>query len=132
SGEAGEVLRDVAGDAGRVFAGIERGRIGPDRAQAFAQLGTTQVLQVDAVRLRIGKTHVGAAGAGEFAEELDDVADVAHDEERRTSLGRRQVTDVAARLVVGAFEGAVPLPGTAHTVAGLVGGRLLVDQAELI
>ncbi|MCC5021748.1 MAG: hypothetical protein J6386_02615 [Candidatus Synoicihabitans palmerolidicus] len=128
-GEAGKVLGDVAGDAG---AGVEGSGIGPDGAQAVADGGVAQVLEVDAVRLGIGEAQVGAAGAGEFAVEFDDVVDVADDEEGRTALGGGQVADVNAGLVVGALEGEVPGAGAAHAVAGFVGRRVLVEQAELI
>jgi hypothetical protein len=85
-GEAGEPVGDVAGDLGGFFRRIERMGIGPDEAEALADLGTPQVGEGDAIVARIGETLVVAAGAGELGKEVDAVADVADDEEGRASL----------------------------------------------
>ena len=55
----------------------------------------------------IGEALVLAAGAGELGVEVDGVADVANDEERRAAFVGGQGGDVAAALVEGAFKGFV-------------------------
>ena len=76
----------------------------------------------------IGEAFVLAAGAGELGVEVDGVANVADDQERRAALLGRQGGDVAACLVEGAFKGFVEGDGAALAVAGLAvarGGRVV-------
>jgi len=74
----------------------------------------------------IGEALVAPAGAGELGVEVDRMADVANDEEGRASVAGRDVGDVIAGLVVGAFEGAVKGGGAAAAVAGFGGGRPVI------
>jgi hypothetical protein len=87
---------DVAGDLGGDFRGIERMGIEPDAAEALADFRAVEVRQGDAVRDGIGEAFVLAAGAGELGVEVDAVADVANDEERRAAFIGGQGGDVAA------------------------------------
>ena len=101
-----------------MFAGIEGKRIGPDGAESLADFRLSQILEINAMVLGVGKTEVGAAGASELAVELDDVTDITDDEERRTALMGREVVNVGEGLVVGFFEGDVPLFAPSDTVSG--------------
>jgi hypothetical protein len=120
SGQDGEAAGNVSGDGGGEFGGVERMRIQPDFPQAVADFGPVKVRQVDAVRDGIGEALVLAAGAGELGVEVDGVADVANDQERRAALLGRQRGDLAAPLVEGAFEGLVEGEGAALAVASLL------------
>ena len=66
AGEFGQAVGDLAGDAGGFAAGVQAQRVGPDAAQALADLRLAQVLQRDAVAARVRERDVGAAGAAEF------------------------------------------------------------------
>ena len=103
-------------------------RIEPDLAQALADFRVVEIRQGDAVRDGIGEAFVLAAGAGELGVEVDGVANVTDDQERRAALLGRQGGDVAACLVEGAFKGFVEGDGAALAVAGLAvarGGRVV-------
>lgn len=102
----GEAVGDVAGDLGGDFRRIERVGIGEDEAEAVADFGFPQVRQQDAVVGGIGEALVAPTGAGELGVEVDGMADVADDEEWRAAMGRGEVGDVVAALVVGTLEGA--------------------------
>ena len=86
---------------------VERQRIEPDGAQTLAQRRLAQIGEPDTVRARIGKRRVGGAGAGEFGVQLDDVADIDHDQERRAAFFGRQRAGVAFGLCAGAQHGVV-------------------------
>lgn len=119
---AGEAVGDVAGDLGGFFGGIEGMGIGPDEAEAIADLGPPQIGEGDAVAARIGEALVMAAGAGELGVKVEGVADVADDEEGRAAVLAGQGGDVAAGLVVGPLERPVEGGATAFAVAGFDGG----------
>jgi hypothetical protein len=89
-GEAAEFLRDGAGDLGGAAGGVEREGIGPDEAEAFADLGLREIEEAEAMGAGIGERDVGAAGAGEFGVELDGVADIDDDEKGRAAFAGRQ------------------------------------------
>lgn len=89
-----------------------------------------QVFQLDAPRARIGEGFVLAAGAGEFGVDVEAVADVADDQERRPGFAGREQVDVALALGVGAVEGLVPGGGSALAVAGGRGDRGGVEGGE--
>ena len=85
-GEFGQLRGDLAGDARRLTAGIERERVGPDLTQTFAQFRLAQIVQRDAMAARVGKRRVGRTGAREFGVQLDAVADIHHHHERRAAF----------------------------------------------
>ena len=108
SGEASEALRDLAGDAGAAARGVERQRIGPREAEGLAHVGVAQFGEQDAVALRIGERDVGAAGAGELGVELDAVADIDDDEERRAAFAGGERAGVLLGLAAGLEHGFIP------------------------
>ena len=128
-GEFGEGFGDLAGDFGGVLGGIERVGIGPDEAEASADLRLVEIGQIDSVGNGIGEAFVLAAGAGELGVEIHGVADIADDEKGRAALGRGEGGDVFAGLVVGALEDLVEGGGTALAVAGFLDG-LVGDEVE--
>ena len=96
-----------------------------------------QVFEPDAVRARVGKRCVGGAAAAELGVQLDHVADIDDDEERRPALRRWQGAGVALGLCAGAQERVVEafgvgagahLLGFEHEAAALV----TVDEAEAL
>ena len=108
SGEAAEAPRDIAGDAGAAARGVERLRIGPREAEGLAHVGVRQPGEQDAVALRVGERDVGAAGAGELGVELDAVADIHDDEQRRAALAGGQRAGVLLGLPTGLEHGFIP------------------------
>ena len=121
-GQGGEAAGDVAGDLGGELGGIERMGIEPNSPEAVADFLPMEIRQGDAVGDGIGETLVLATGAGELGIEIDGMAHVANDEERRAAFLGWQGGNVAACLVVSTFEGLVEGWGAALTVAGLGGG----------
>ena len=119
--EASEVLRDLAGDAGAAARGIERERIEPREAQQVADGGIGEAFERDAVTAGIGERHVSAAGAGELGINLDGVADVDDEEQRRTSLAGGQGAGVLFGLPESAEHGFVPRGGATGGGAALEG-----------
>jgi hypothetical protein len=83
--------------------------------QALADAGLGEVGEFDAVRARVGEGRVGGAGAGEVGVQLDDVADIDDDQERRPALVGGQRAGVAFGLAAGAQQGIVEaLAGSAE------------------
>ena len=58
-GQLRQLRGDLAGDAGGFARGIQRERIEPEVAQAFADFFLRQILQRDAMAARVGKRRVG-------------------------------------------------------------------------
>jgi hypothetical protein len=116
--ELGQAGGDVAGDLGGFLAGIERVRIGEDKAQALANLRAVEIAEENAVVSGIGKPLVSSAGAGELGVEIEGVANIADDEKRRAAVACREMRDVVAALVIGALEGFVESGTSPAAVAG--------------
>ena len=112
-GEAGEFFGDFAGDAGAAFGGVEAVGIEPDLAEAFAEVVAGEIGEEDAVGAGGGKGNVGSAGAGEFGEEFDGVADIDDDDEGRAAFVSGEGADVVFGLAFGAEHGGIPGGGTA-------------------
>jgi hypothetical protein len=112
---AGDLARDARRDARRV----ERQRVAPQHLQALADAGLGEVGEFDAMRARVGERGVGGAGACEVGVQLDDVADIDDDQERRPALVGGQRASVAFGLA------ARPLQGVVETLAGS-------DEADLL
>ncbi|HRV79724.1 MAG TPA: hypothetical protein P5537_16680 [Thauera sp.] len=70
-GQAGGLVGDLTGDAGGVVRGVGGERVEPDRGEALAHGGVTQVLRADAVAVRVGEGRVGGARAAERGVELE-------------------------------------------------------------
>ena len=117
----GELARDGGLAAGRV----ERLGVGPGEAKPLADLGPTQVIERDAVGPVVGERDV-ALGVAEVCVEVEAVADVAGDDERRDGLGvgvvgargrEVEVAGVALGLALGGCERPVPGGRAALAVA---------------
>src|SRR5690606_39664443 len=108
----------VARDFGGVPRRIERVRIAPDRPQPLANFLAAQVLQVDAEAGPVGELAVVAALAGEVGENLDRVADVANQDERRPDVIGRQRAGILLGLLAGVAHQHVPAPMRAAAAAG--------------
>jgi hypothetical protein len=63
------------------------------------------------MRARVGEGRVGGAAAGEVGVQLDDVADIDHDQEGRPAFLGRQGAGVAFGLATGALQGVVEALG---------------------
>ena len=126
-GEFRQVRGDFAGEFGGVARGIERGGIGPEEAEACADLWVGEIGEPDTEGARVGKRQAGFAGLGEVGEQLEAVAHVHHDDERRVGFVGRQGADVALGLAAGFEHGVVPRAGAAD---GL-GGFLLREDASV-
>ena len=118
-GEFGELCGDFAGDFGAAAGRVERERIGPDRRggvrECFRRRGAASLMRWFADRGR----DVGAAGLGELGVEIDRVADIDDDEERRAGFVGGECAGVLLGLAAGAEEGVVPGGGAAGAVAFL-------------
>ena len=97
--------------------------IGENQAQAFEDFRAAEVGEEDAVVLGIREALVTSAGAGELGIEVDGVAHIADDEERRATVASRNGSDVIAALVIGAFQGFVEGRAAPAAMAGFGGGR---------
>ena len=113
-GEFGEVAGDFAGDVGGLARGIERGWIGPDEAKAFADFFFGKLRKADAEAAWVGKGEVGFSGLGEIGVDLEGVANVNGDEERRIGFAGRESADVTLGLAFGFDHGVVPFFGAAR------------------
>lgn len=87
--------------------GVERHGLEPDAAQLLTDLRFRQLVQGEAVGAGVGERCVGGTGPGEFGVELDRVADVHDDNERRAALCGGQGTGVLFCLAVCPEQGAV-------------------------
>jgi len=130
-GEFGEVAGDLAGDGGGFFGRIERVRVEPDGAEALAHLGLAEVVQAEAVRARVGEVEVGFSLLGEVGEELEGVADIDDEQERRGLFGDGQGVGVALGLAAGLDHLAIPGFGAAGD-AGAAGGVGLEGKLGLL
>ncbi len=106
-GDFGEVRRDLARDARGVAGRVEVERVAPYRREALADRVVAQIGEADAVGARIGKGHIGATALRELGVELDDVADVDHDDEGRAALASGQGAGVVLGLAASAQQGVV-------------------------
>lgn len=122
-GQACEGRGDLTGDHGRVLGGIERVRVGEDGVEKLPFAFVSEIVEKDAVLTGDGEGGVGAAGAREISIEFEDITNVTDNEEGRDVFFGREVSNVAAGLFVGAFEGFVPGLGLAGAVAAGSFGR---------
>ena len=107
-GEGGELVRNLAGNAGRAASRVEREWIGPDSVESRTDRLLLQIAQVDAVAARVGIRHVDATRAGELGVELDRVTHIDHDEKGRATLRGREGVDVVFGLFLGADKCFIP------------------------
>src|SRR3546814_11706586 len=91
-------LRDIARDSGRAGGGIEAGGCVPDRRQAVAHVLVPQVVEHDPIARTVGKLSVRLSRAGEVGIDLDAVADVRDEQERRPAMLRRKRLGVTLGL----------------------------------
>lgn len=83
--QIGNFARYPRGACGR----IQALRIGPDRAEPFAHIRVAQILQHNPVARPIRELGIGLSGAGEIGIDLDAIADVRHQQERRPAMIHR-------------------------------------------
>ncbi len=101
-----------AGDIGGMFRRVERGGIRPDEPEPFADFFVGEVGKPDAERARVGKRTVGFAGLREIFKQLERVADINDDDERRVVIGNG--ADVALGLSARLDHCFIPGIGAAH------------------
>gem|GEM_PF-2992592 len=124
-GDARQMAGDLARDPRRGTRRVERQRVAPQHPQALAEAAFGEVGEPDAVRTRVGEGGIGGAGAREVGVQLDDLADIDDDQERRPALVGRQRAGVAFGLA------ARPLQGVVETLAGDVEADLLGFENEM-
>ena len=100
----GQPLRDITRNPRGLPRRIERQRVQPNRAQALADGFIAQIGKLDAMRTRVGKRRVGCAGARELSIEFDHVADIDHQQKRRTAFGGGQCARILLGLPAGAQQ----------------------------
>jgi len=93
-----EAFGDGAGHLGRFARWVERQRIAPDRSYERARLRLAQVFEIDAERAPVGKLVVGFPVAAKIGVDLEAMADVADDDERRRFVVLRQEAHIILRL----------------------------------
>jgi hypothetical protein len=104
-------------------------RIGPDTSQPLPDLRAAQVLQIDAERLAIGELGVVLPLAGEVGIGLDDVADVADQDERRPAMIDRQRPCITLGLAASVQHQHVPGPaGVAHAAGRRFHAGQILDR----
>ena len=129
----GQPLCDLAGNPRRGLGRVERVRIGPDCRQPRAHIGVAQVLHEDPEALAVRILVVGAPGAGEIRKELQAVAHIAGDDERRRGMVGVQKEYVAFGLLARVLHHHVTGRPAASLPEGFgVLGRLVGQQAQPI
>jgi hypothetical protein len=123
AGERGEMRGHLASDAGGTPRRVERGGVGPHRAHSLADLLALEIGEGESVRAGVGEREVRLAGAREVGVQLDRVADVDDDHERRIALARRQRAHVLLGLAAGAEHRIIPACGAAARGALLDAAR---------
>lgn len=113
-GQHGKVARDFARHLGADFGRVEREGIEPDAAQAVADGFVAQILQLEAEGARVGKWQVAFPGLREIGVNLEAVAHIHDDQERRRGFVSGQRAGVAFGLAVGADHGFIPRAAAAH------------------
>jgi hypothetical protein len=111
-----DLARDLGGGAGR----IERLRVEPDRLEPVAHIGLSQVFQIDAKALAVGKLRVVFSLPGEVGIDLDAMADVTDQDERRPAVRGRQRAGIFLGLPLGIKHQHVP--GAACASAAAIAG----------
>ena len=114
--------RDIARDFGRAAGGIERLRIRPDRGQPRLHVGQQQIVHRQAIPLPIGEMIVILPQPGEIGIDLDDVADIDDQQERRIAVIDGQGAGIILRLAPRGDHHLVPPLGAAAGVALLQRG----------
>lgn len=92
--------------------------IEPYRLEAVAHLWFAQVFEINTKALAVGKLGVVLPLPGEIGIDLDAVADVADEDERRPTMRGRQGAGVFLRLPLGVEHQDVP--GAARTPAAAI------------
>ena len=131
AGDIREPLGNVAGDLGAAFGGIERMRIGPDRAQPGADFGLAQAGQRNGIAGAVGELGVILPLPGEIGIHLDDIADIDDQNEGRPAMLLGQGAGVILGLLLGLAHGLVPAARTAGRRAGLDLRGVLGEQGRL-
>jgi hypothetical protein len=103
----GDESRDFGCTPGRV----KRERVGPDQAEAFTDLGIAQAVERDAEALCVRELAIVLSGQAEVAIELEAVADIDDDQERRPAVVCRKRLGVALGLTPSALHGDAPVLG---------------------
>ncbi len=111
-------------------AGSSVGGVVPDRAQALADVLVAQIVEIDAEAVAVRELRVVLALAGEVGIDLDAVADVADEHERRPAVDAGSALGVVLRLLPGVHHQLVPdavgaalaaRVGVRHEQVGLAG-----------
>ena len=114
----GEPVGECDRDAGLAPGGVERERVREHGRQRRTRLGVAEVAERDPVAGGVGERGVEPARAREVGVEVDHVAHVGDDQERRRGLGGLQVAGVALGLVPGRDHRGLPGARAARAVAG--------------
>ena len=114
--QLGQVGCHLAGDLGADAGRIEAVRIVPDGLQAGAGRLVAQVVQRDAVAVAVRKLRIALPLAREVGINLDHVAHVHDQQERRPAILARNGAGIAVGLVAGAQHGVVPAARPAQAV----------------
>src|ERR1035441_3530939 len=101
-----------AGDIGGMFRRVERGGIRPDEPEPVADFFIGKIGEPDAKRAWVGKRQIGFAGLREIRVNLERVADIHDDDERRVVIGNG--ADVSLGLTARLHHRIVPGTGAAH------------------
>ena len=101
AGDGGETLGNLARHAGGLASRVERLRVEPDFPQALADRGIAELVERDAEPTPIGELRVIFPLTGEIGVGFDDVADIAHQDERRPAVIDRQGAGIVGRLPMG-------------------------------
>src|SRR5579883_3022641 len=103
-----QTLRDASRDARALAGWVERSRIIPNFDKAIADLWASQVFEVNAESLAIGKLNIVFSLAREIREDLDTMPDIADEEKRRPAPARRQRLGGVLGLVAGIYHEHAP------------------------
>ena len=119
AGDKGQPRGDVPGDLGRAFGRVQIvGRL-PDRTQPVAHGLAVQILQQDAEAAPVREMRVILSLARKVRIDLETIADIADDQERRPAMFRRQVLGIGLGLFARLAHGRDPGIRAAFRRAGL-------------
>ena len=107
-------------------------RIAPQLDEKIARFLPAQIVEKNAKALAVGKLGIVAALAGEIGIELEAMADIAHHDEGRPFVRRRQMAGIVLGLLAGIEHEHVPLPAGAPRRWGIGCEKVAVCAFDLL
>ena len=131
--DGGEIFGNLARGLGGAGGRVERLGIGPDQRQPLPHLLVMQVVEHDAVAGAVGELGISFAGAGEVRIDVDAIADVRDQQDRRPAMIGRQRLGIAFGLALRLKHRAGPAGRPAPRGAALdAGAGGLAENVQIV